>query len=274
MRYEVDGKDIILYERDLDLDQTLDCGQAFRWYRENGVYRGYCVDTPLEISGADGVFRLKDTSEREFSEVWKDYFDLDTDYSQIKAKYSSDETLRAACEFSSGIRLLRQDAWEALVSYIFSQHNNIPRIKGIIERLVTHYGHFPNAEELAAETCESLGYLRCGFRARYVIDAAKKVASGEVSLERCRSLDYEDAKAELMKITGVGPKVADCVLLYGMNFTEAFPIDVWMRRVMSTFYPNGLPECTNGTQGIAQLYLFNYIRHLEQSREDSCAAQK
>ena len=140
-----------MYERDLDLDQTLDCGQAFRWYRENGIYRGYCVDTPLEISGADGVFRLKDTSEREFSEVWKDYFDLDTDYSQIKAKYSSDETLRAACEFSSGIRLLRQDAWEALVSYIFSQHNNIPRIKGIIERLVTHYGHFPNAEELAAE---------------------------------------------------------------------------------------------------------------------------
>lgn len=263
MKYEVNGKDIILYEKDLELGETLDCGQAFRWNKigEN-TYSGYYLDSFLEISGTNGVFVLKNTTEDDFLNIWYDYLDLGTDYSHLKEQYSQDPTMNEACQYSQGIRLLRQDGWEALISYIFSSNNNIPRIKGIISRLVEHYGHFPSAAELSEETVESLGYLRSGFRAKYIVDAAQKVALGEISLKKVRELPYPEAKAELMKIKGVGPKVADCVLLYGMYKAEAFPIDVWIKRVLETYYPNGLPECIKGTEGIAQLYLFNYIRNL------------
>ena len=262
MRYESSGKDIILYENDLNLSQTLDCGQAFRWEpNEDGSgYTGWYLDRYLEITGENGVFRLKNTSESDFLGIWRDYFDLDTDYSELKRLYSCDPMLKRACEFSGGMRLLRQDGWEALCSYVFSSNNTIHNIKMIIKRLYEHYGHFPSPAELAGESEESLSYLRCGFRAKYIIDAAKKVAEGEVSLERLRELPYESARAELMRIKGVGPKVSDCVLLYGLCRREAFPVDVWIKRAMSRFYPDGLPECTKGTEGIAQLYLYNYIR--------------
>lgn len=263
MKYEVNGKDIILYEKDLELGETLDCGQAFRWNKigENN-YSGYYLDSFLEISGTDGVFTLKNTTEDDFLNIWYDYLDLGTDYSKLKEQYSQDSIMEKACQYSKGIRLLKQNSWEALISYIFSSNNNIPRIKGIISRLVEHYGHFPSACELAEETPESLGYLRSGFRAKYIADAAQKVALGEISLKNVRQLPYPNAKAELMKIKGVGPKVADCVLLYGMYKKEAFPIDVWIKRALETYYPNGLPECIKGTEGIAQLYLFNYIRNI------------
>lgn len=263
MKYEVKDKDIILYEKDLALAETLDCGQAFRWNKTaENTYCGYYLDSYLEISGSDGVFTLKNTTEDEFLNIWYDYLDLGTDYSKLKEQYSQDPTMRAACQYFPGARLLKQDGWEALISYIFSSNNNIPRIKGIISRLVEHYGHFPSPAELAEETVESLGYLRSGFRAKYIVDAARKVALGEVSLKECKALPYQEAKAMLMSIKGVGPKVADCVLLYGMYKTEAFPIDVWIRRALEIYYPNGLPECIKGTEGIGQLYLFNYIRNI------------
>lgn len=264
MKYEINGNDIILTEPYINLDQTLDCGQAFRWTKiSDNLYSGYYVDRYLEISECDGKVTFLNTSENDFLNIWAVYFDLERDYAKLKERYSSDETLKAACEYSSGIRLLKQDEWECLVSYIFSQHNNIPRIKGIIKRLCEHYGHFPTAAELAGETPETLDFLRSGFRAKYVIYAANKVASGEVDLEMCKAYSYEEAKAELMKIKGVGPKVADCVLLYGFGKVEAWPVDVWIKRVMATYYPDGLPECIGSTRGIAQLYLFNYIRNLE-----------
>ena len=261
MKYEVNGNDIILYEDDLELDNVLDTGQAFRWDKvSENCYFGHCLDHALTISGTGGRFVLKDTTEEDFLAVWSPYFDLDTDYSALRELYSTDETLAKACGFSRGIRLLRQDGWEALVSFIFSSNNNITRIKGIIARLAEHYGHFPSAEELSVETVDSLGYLRSGFRAKYIIDAAQKVSSGEVDLAKVREIPYAEAKAELMKIKGVGPKVADCVLLCGFGKTEAFPIDVWMKRVMEEYYSGGFPEEFYATQGIAQLYLFNYIR--------------
>lgn len=261
MRYEVSGKDIILFEDDLVLDEVLDTGQAFRWDKtgENS-YFGRSLDCTLAISGENGRFVLQDTSEEVFLNVWYDYFDLGTDYSALRREYSRDATLREACAFSKGIRLLRQDPWEALVSFVFSSNNNITRIKGIIARLAEHYGHFPKPDELSAETVDSLGYLRSGFRAKYILDAAQKVASGEVDLLKVRQMPYQEAKNELMKICGVGPKVADCVLLGGMYKTEAFPVDVWMRRVLDKYYPGGFPDEFYATRGIAQLYLFNYIR--------------
>lgn len=259
-----DGKDILLYQKDFDLDETLDCGQAFRWEKVSGNgYRGAFLNKGLEIScenKKEGIFRLKDTTEEEFLGIWAEYFDLYTDYGELKRRFSEDEVLSAACAYAGGIRILRQDRWEALSSFIISQNNNIPRIKGIIGRLVEHYGKYPDASVLAKETPDSLSDLRSGFRAKYLIDAAAKISSGEIDLDKVAGMDIAAARKSLMGIKGVGPKVAECTLLFGFYRTEAFPVDVWVKRVMERWYPNGLPDCVKGYEGIAQQYLFHYIR--------------
>ena len=267
MDYTKRDGSIILKQPDLDLDETLDCGQAFRWTKTaENEYRGAFLNKPLTIRCLDKddcVFELADTTEEDFLNVWRSYFDLDTDYGELKRRYSEDETLAKACAFAGGIRLLRQDAWEALSSFIISQNNNIPRIKGIIARLTEHYEGYPSAEQMKDETPESLAFLRAGFRAGYLTDAVAKVLSGEVSIEKAKTLPLDEARDELMKIRGVGPKVADCTLLFGMYRTDALPKDVWVKRVLAQWYPNGLPECVKGTEGIAQQYLFHYIRTAE-----------
>lgn len=264
MDYTVSGTDIILRQPDFDLDETLDCGQAFRWTKTAGnTYEGYYLNTFLRISAGDepGVFRLHDTDEQTFLNSWYSYLDLSTDYGELKRRFSEDETLAKACAYAGGIRILRQDSWEALSSFIISQNNNIPRIKGIIGRLTEHYGGYPTAEQLIPETEESLAFLRSGFRAKYLVDAVAKITSGELDLDRVAGLPLDEAKAALMTIKGVGPKVAMCALLFGMHKTDAFPVDVWMKRALERWYPNGLPECVKGHEGTAQQYLFHYIRN-------------
>lgn len=264
--YKIDGKDILLRQKDFALDDTLDCGQAFRWEKiSENTYRGAFLNKQLTISCENGtdLFRLRDTTEEELWSVWKDYFDLDTDYSQLKQQFSQDEMLSKACAYAGGIRILRQDSWEALSSFIISQNNNIPRIKGIIGRLCEHYGGYPAAEEMREETVESLGYLRSGFRAKYLVDAIGKVLNNEIDFDAIRALPLDDARNALMTIKGVGPKVADCALLFGFYRVDAFPKDVWVKRVLAQWYPGGLPDCTKGVEGIAQQYLFHYIRSLK-----------
>lgn len=268
MDYKVDGKDILLCQEDFDLDDTLDCGQAFRWQKiGTDCYSGYYLNTPLIIScenTAEHFFRLKDTSERDFLDKWYNYLDLSTDYSELKKRFSEDETMSKACSYAGGIRILRQDSWEALSSFIISQNNNIPRIKGIIGRLCEHYGSYPSAEMMKEETADSLAFLRSGFRAKYLVDAVGKLNSGELDLNAVSAMPIDEARAALMTIKGVGPKVAQCALLFGMYRIEAFPVDVWVKRVMERWYPNGLPDCVKGYEGIAQQYLFHYIRNLEE----------
>ncbi len=266
MDYSIKNNDIILKEPDLDIDETLDCGQAFRWKKIESDYQstyiGKFFNDELRISQTSkGCFILHDTSESDFLEKWVDYFDLNTDYSELKNQFSEDETLSKACEYAGGIRLLRQNAWECLISFIISQNNNIPRIKGIIDRLCDNYnGNFPTACELADETPDTLSYLRSGFRAKYIYDAVKRVNSGDIDLKAVSEMSIDEARSELKRITGVGPKVAECVLLFGMHKTDAFPVDVWIKRVLAEYYPNGFPEFAKGNQGIAQQYLFHYIR--------------
>ena len=250
---------------DFDLEETLDCGQAFRFSKQpDGSFFGIVLDKPLHISKCDDGFILDGEGDEAF---WLDYFDADTDYSELKKTYSSDKTLKDACEYASGIRLLKQDAFEALISFIISQNNNIPRIKGIIERLCENFGEeckggytFPTIERLSKVTVEELSVIRAGFRAKYIVDAVSKINSGEINLEEIKSMPIEDARKTLMTIKGVGPKVAECVLLYGMHRVEAFPLDVWMKRVMEKYYPDGFPEEFRKTAGIAQQYLFHFVR--------------
>ena len=269
MDYTVKNNDIIVHEPDLDLDETLDCGQAFRWKKiERGyecTYTGSFVNDRLTVSQTKkGEFIFHDTTESDFLSKWLDYFDFNTDYSELKRCFSEDETLAKACGFAGGIRLLRQDSWECLISFIISQNNNIPRIKGIIDRLCGNYGgDFPEPEQLAKENADSLAYLRSGFRAKYLCDAAYKVNSGDIDLSAIASAPIDEARTALKTIKGVGPKVAECVLLFGMHRVEAFPIDVWIKRVLSEYYPNGFPDFAKDNAGIAQQYLFHYIRNLE-----------
>ena len=268
MDYRIQGNDIIVYEPDLDLDETLDCGQAFRWKKipsdHECTYEGAFFNDKLRISQTGkGEFIFHDTDENNFISKWISYFDLETDYTELKRCFSEDETLSKACNFAGGIRLLRQDSWECLISFIISQNNNIPRIKGIIDRLCNNYkGRFPNCEQLSSETADSLAYLRSGFRAKYIADAASRTASGLTVLDKIAAMPIEEARAALKQIKGVGPKVAECVLLFGMYRTEAFPIDVWIKRVLAEYYPNGFPEFAKENAGIAQQYLFHYIRSI------------
>ena len=273
MDYRVQGNDIIVFEPDLDLDETLDCGQAFRWKKIPSdyisTYEGAFLNDKLKVSQTDkGSFIFHDTDENDFISKWINYFDFETDYSELKRCFSEDETLAKAVNFAGGIRLLRQDSWECLISFIISQNNNIPRIKGIIDRLCEHYhGKFPNAEQLSQENEDSLAYLRSGFRAKYITDASDKVYNGIAKLDKIASMPIDEARTALKQIKGVGPKVAECVLLFGMYRLEAFPKDVWIKRVLAEYYPDGFPAFAADKGGIAQQYLFHYIRNLDTQSE-------
>lgn len=264
MEYLVRGKDVLLWQPDFQLAETLDCGQAFRWAPDGDGYSGFRLDIPLTILPERDYFRLVNTTEETFLTVWREYFDLDTDYGELKRLFSQEETLREACAFAGGIRLLKQDPWEALISFLISQNNHIPRIKGIISRLCGVRGHFPSPVELAGFTQEEMDSLRAGFRSKYLLGSAELVSQNQVCLSEISRLPLEEARQALRILPGVGPKVAECVLLYGMYRVDAFPVDVWIKRVLERYYPEGIPHRFLPQAGIAQQYLFHYIRNIPQ----------
>ena len=253
----------------LDLDLTLDCGQAFRWERnDDGSYCGVAGNHFLKIRKENGDLIFENTDLDVFNDFWIDYFDLNRDYKSICDKLKEDELLASTIDEYYGIRILNQEPWEALCSFVISQQNNIKRIKLIISRLCRAYGDdlgggfysFPSAETLSALSIADFEALGCGYRAKYLEKLSKDVAFGNIDLQKIKSLSLEDARKELLNIFGVGIKVANCALLFGFGFYSAFPVDVWMKRVME-YYPNGLPECFEGIEGIAQQYLFHWARN-------------
>ncbi len=251
------------------LPNTLDCGQAFRWEElEDNCWQGVAYNKYLKIQKlSDGTVVLHNTTQEDFDNIWVKYFDLNRDYEEIVNAVSGNEILKTASEFGRGIRVLNQEPWETLCSFIISQNNNIKRIKGIISRLCENFGEeingyytFPTAEKIASLTPEDLAVLRAGFRAKYILDAANKVASEEVNLNILKKLSIEDARNELMKIKGVGPKVADCALLFSHGHIEAFPKDVWIKRAMEKLFDGELPKEAQKYAGIIQQYIFFYAR--------------
>lgn len=255
--------------KDLDLAQTLDCGQSFRWTeREDGSFEGIAFGKCVTVRLEKNTLYIENADKADFENIWYDYFDLSLDYGKIREEISKiHPVLCEAAKYAPGIRILRQEPYEALCTFIISQNNNIKRIKGIVQRLCESFGEkidggyaFPTAEKMSNLSPDDLAPLRAGFRNRYLVDAAKKVASGEVDLEKCRKCDYDEARAELMKITGVGVKVADCTLLFGLHRIEAFPVDVWMKRAMEKLFPNMKPDDFGEYAGIAQQYIFHYSR--------------
>ena len=258
------------------LSQIFDCGQCFRFDKadETGnIYEGVAFSKYLKVAQDEDNIYFYGCTKDDFEKIWKNFFDWGRKYSDIIISFSDDETLSRAAKFSSGIRILRQDKWETLCSFIISQNNNIPRIKGIIKNMSQKFGTpftdafgkihyaFPTAESLYNAGEDEIFALKTGFRAKYIYDAAKKVTTGEIDLDEISKMNLTDAAAALECIKGVGPKVAACTLLFGFSKYDAFPIDVWVKKILAKYYSER-PSChfSGEYAGIAQQYLFYYER--------------
>lgn len=268
---------IVLKAPDLDLRTTLLCGQCFRWEEQGTGFFGVVSDRAAYVSCRDGTLFIDPATPPKEDEAafWRDYFDLDRDYEALRRQMASHPVLRQACAFAPGIHILRQPFFETLCSFILSANNNIPRIKGIIERLCAcfgpaledgHFG-FPTPETLAVLEKEDLAPLRCGYRASYLLDAARRMAASELNETALKACPMPEARAAVQTVLGVGPKVAECVLLYGLGRMEAFPVDVWMRRALLEYFPQGFPEEYRSCAGIAQQVLYHWVRRNGRSGE-------
>ena len=272
MKTEYQRNNVILSEvTAFSVSQTLECGQCFRWQKtEENTYCGIVRGKILTVSQPnEDTIILHNCSQKEFTELWYEYFDLSFDYDAVGKEIARrSPILYQAWQSGKGIRILQQDSWEVLCSFIISQNNNIPRIKGIVQRLCENFGEkiaenrytFPSAEKLSHYSVEDLTVLRSGFRAKYIADACRKVAAEEVNLKEIRKMSTDKARAELMKIKGVGRKVADCTLLYGMGKKECFPIDVWINKAIKTLLPTFRVEDFGNNAGIVQQYIYDYSR--------------
>lgn len=250
----------------LDLDATLSSGQCFRWEKADGVWQGVAGRQFARIRVQDGAL-WADCPAAEDG-FWRRYFALDMDYGAIQAQFAGSRRLAECVAAAPGLRVLRQPFFEVLCTFLISQNNNIPRIRGIVSRLCALCGEelpggrraFPTPEALAAQTPGSMAVLRAGWRADYLLEAARAAAAGDISAEALAALPLPAARAWLMTLKGVGPKVADCVLLYGLGFWDAWPEDVWIKKAMATLFPKGKPRASAGYGGIAQQYIFEYAR--------------
>ena len=282
MRVCEKNDDLILEDVDsFDLFHTFECGQCFRWNYENDGFSGVALGEYLHICQADGKIILKNTDIDTFNRVWRHYFDLERDYDAIKAELSHDSIIKSAIAFGGGIRILNQDAFECLISFIISASNNIPRIKKIVELLCLNfgekcekYGHiyykFPTAATLATLKIEDFAVIRAGFRDKYILAAAKAVHSGQLDLDALKKASFDYAKSQLLRLSGVGEKVASCILLFGLGKHEGFPVDVWVKRIMEYCYFDGertkeeitefAKEKFGDLGGFAQQYLFYWAR--------------
>lgn len=267
----------IIIEDDFDLKKNADSGQCFRWEEmgENTyriVHLEYCV-TVKKIS--ENTFQLS-CDKLEFDNVWRNYFDLDENYRSIRHRINkSDQYLYNACKAGKGIRILRQDPWETLISFIISQNRNIPAIKRSIALLCEatgkiktdynneQYYQFPTPDDILSLSDDSLNDCKLGYRCPYVRAAAAAVNQGSIRLDELLSENETDTIKALTAIHGVGPKVANCVSLFGLHHIDAFPIDVWIRRVLDQEYPDGYPMNEYSPyNGIYQQYMFYYSRML------------
>ena len=256
---------------DYDLAQTFNCGQCFRWDEKEGFWQGFAGTYPCKVwlAGTDlCVQPLSDVENPDsFAQYMAHYLGLDLDYAQLKKQFSQDDVMQAAISYAPGIRVLNQPFFETLLTFIISRNNNIPRIKKIVDAMAQTYGTkvgdmyaFPTAQQLKDVTIEEYSQLKMGFRAKYIYDAVQKVLAGDIDETTVKSLPYADAQKYLMQVKGVGPKVADCVLLFSCEKYESFPKDVWINRALEQLFPQGLPQCIKGMEGIAQQYIFHYAR--------------
>ncbi len=260
------------------LKNTLDCGQCFRWEEQvDGSYLGIVKNSVVKASQTGNILKLEGLSQNSINkEDWQEYFGFDTDYVAIESKLKSDDLLARAYKLSPGIRILKQDPWEALISFIISQNNNIPRIKKIIKSLCQVAGQeiisgvfkFPTPQQILNLSDEKLESIKSGFRAKYIKNAAELMMNGTVNLKELAAKLNDEALDELMQIKGVGVKVGSCVLIYGFNKLNVVPVDVWVKRGIDKYFKNGWPEEVKGLEGVAAQYLYNFVRIFERQQQN------
>lgn len=276
-----DNKIIINNQKDFSIKQILECGQSFRFTEiDENTFSIVAHGKAIEVSSDDDTVVMKNVTEDDFLNIWCNYFDLETDYQKIKKCISKDDDVMKECiKYGSGIRILRQDPFEIIITFIISQNNRIPMIKKVVENISYKYGDkideenyaFPTFNQLKNATVEELNDLKCGFRSKYIRDFLDKLEDGTLDIENLKTLDYAELKTELMKVKGIGSKVSDCVILFGFSRTNAFPVDVWIKRVVEHFYFNGADTKISDIEkfgqtkfsiygGYAQQYLFYYAR--------------
>ena len=284
-------KYIIKNVKSFNATHIFECGQCFRWdVQEDGSYIGVFGNNVMRVEQVENDVVFTGVCEKNIKDVCTEYFDLDRDYEEIKKILSGvDRYLEASISYGNGIRILNQDLWETIISFIISANNNIPRIKGIIQRLSRAYGDkiewegatyytFPTAKQLSEASVQDLRDLGLGFRDKYVYETTRKVINGEVDLENLHNeADTAKVRKILLSLAGVGPKVADCILLFStLKRFDVFPIDVWVRRVMNDLYIKCEDEAKvnkkdievlakqkyGNLEGIAQQYLFYWKRDL------------
>lgn len=264
-----------------------DCGQCFRWNEEpDGSYTGIFGHNVLNVKEEKDIV-ITGICNGNIEDICKNYFDLDRNYEEIKETLSLiDDNMKESIKYGEGIRILNQDLWEMIISFIISANNNIPRIKGIIERMSAKYGQeikfrgtsyytFPTIDELSQASVKDLKDLGLGFRDRYVYETTKKIKEGKINLENLKQEPTNEVRKQLLTLTGVGLKVADCIMLFStLKRFDVFPVDVWVRRVMNDLYIHNEDETKvnkkqiqeiardkfGALEGIAQQYLFYWKR--------------
>ncbi len=271
--------------KDFDLTHTFECGQCFRWNRaDDGSYSGVAGSKAVRLRQDGDSILIENCSAEDFDSFWRGYLDLDRDYGEIKQAVSINELMRNAVSFGGGIRILRQEFFETLISYIISQNNSIPNIKRVVERLCSAYGEpvmlgdevryaFPSAQRLASLNESDFRSLGAGFRDRYLAGVSRLAAEGALDPDRLSALPTAEARAELMKIKGVGNKVCDCVLLFALGKFDLFPTDTWIKKVMSeSFSTDSVSAAKNEGErifgqysGFAQQYLFYWRRETDKT---------
>ncbi len=253
----------------LGLYETLSSGQCFRVREENGIWTVF--------AGVDDNVRCLRVSQNDLTPIMKDdfwlnYFDMHTCYADMKKQFSSLSPIMAkACSYAPGIRILNQDPWEALCSFVVSQNNNIKRIMNIIGRMCDRFGKsggFPCADTLAGAFEQDLISCGLGFRSSYILNTANAVCNGLIDFDTLKNADIDDARKMLMQVKGIGIKVADCALLFGCHRLDCFPLDVWMKRVMALYFPSEDASYFGPYAGVAQQYLFHWARTSGVFRED------
>lgn len=274
-----------------DLKNIFECGQCFRWNEnEDGSYIGIVKNNIIKITQTNNNIIVKSYGKDNIAELFNFYFDMNTDYEKIKIKLSKiDSYMLESIKYGEGIRILNQDLWETIMSFIISANNNIPRIKGIIEKLSRTYGNeiiwnnekyysFPTVNQLSKATVEDFRKLGLGFRDIRMYETTKMILEKQIDLEKLhQEKDTNIVREELLKLSGVGPKVADCILLFStLKRFDVFPIDVWVRRVMNELYIKNTDETKvskkqileiaqekfGNLSGIAQQYLFYWRKNI------------
>ena len=263
---------ITIQNKNFSVSQICMSGQCFRMEAcSENRYSLVAKGKYLELIQQDNEISL-DCTQEEYNKLWKNYFDIETDYAEIIASIDTDDTyLSSAAAYGNGIRILNQDLWEMIISFIVSQQNNIKRIRKCIRLLCEKYGEkktspngveyfdFPTPKALANAQLEDLNMCNLGYRSKYIHQTANSVYHGDIDLSKLCALDYDTAKKELLKLYGVGVKVADCICLFALHKTDAFPRDTHINKVLAAQYPDGFPfEKYGKNSGILQQYIFYY----------------